>query len=95
MLDRGQLEEFGERGFLVLRRAVPPVLVAAASAAIDELVEREPPGADVRGPHNYFPEAARAPALAALLTGSPAGLRRPPRPAREYHAPLITLHDRR
>ncbi len=69
MLDRGQLDEFAERGFLVLRQVVPPDVVAAASAAIDEL---DPPGAEVRGPHNYFLETARAPALAALLTGSPA-----------------------
>jgi hypothetical protein len=31
MLDPGQLDEFAERGFLVLRRAVPPDVVDAAS----------------------------------------------------------------
>jgi hypothetical protein len=72
MLDRGQVDEFAERGFLVLPRAVPPDVVAAAAEAIDELIERDPPGADVRGPYNYFPEAAQVPALAAVLTGSPA-----------------------
>lgn len=72
MLSREQLEEFAERGFLLLPRVIPPDVVAAAARAIDELIEREPPGAGARGPYNYFPEATRAPELAALLTGSPA-----------------------
>jgi hypothetical protein len=72
VLKRGQVEEFAERGFLVLPRVVPRAVVDAAARAIDELIKREPPGADVLGPFNYFPEAARAPELAALLTGSPA-----------------------
>jgi hypothetical protein len=72
VLNRGQVEEFAGRGFLVVPQVVPPEVVAAAARAIDELIEREPPGAGVRGPYNYFPEAARAPELAALLTGSPA-----------------------
>jgi len=72
VLNRGQLEDFAQRGFLVLPGVVPQVVVDAAARAIDELIDREPPGADARGPFNYFPEAARAPELAALLTGSPA-----------------------
>jgi hypothetical protein len=72
MLSRGQLEEFAERGFLLLPQVVPCDAVVAASRAIDGLIERDPPGAEVRGPFNYFPEAVRAPELAALLTGSPA-----------------------
>jgi hypothetical protein len=72
VLSRGQVEEFAERGFLVLPRVVPDGAVAAAERAIDELIEREPPGADVRGPFNYFPAAVQAPALAALFSGSPA-----------------------
>lgn len=72
VLSRGQVEEFAERGFLMLPGVVPPEVVEAAALAIDGLIEREPPGAGVRGPVNYFPEAARAPELAALLIGSPA-----------------------
>jgi len=72
VLSRGQIEEFAERGFLLLPRVVPPEVAAAAARAIDELIEREPPGPDVRGPFNYFPAAADSPGLAALLTGSPA-----------------------
>jgi hypothetical protein len=70
VLSRGQVEEFAERGFLVLPGVVPRELVQDAGRAIDQLIEREPPGDDVRGPFNYFPEAARALELAALLTGS-------------------------
>jgi hypothetical protein len=66
------VDEFAERGFLVLPGVVPPDVLAVASAAIDELIKLDPPGPQVRGPYNYFPEAAQAPALAALLAGSPA-----------------------
>ena len=72
MLNEGQLAEFAERGFLLLAQVVPGEVVAAGSRAIDELIAREPPGTDVRGPHFYFPAAADAPELAGLLTGSPA-----------------------
>ena len=54
VLDRGQVEEFAERGFLLLRQVIPPEAVRAAARAIDKLVEGEPPGTDVRGPFNYF-----------------------------------------
>jgi len=72
MLDREQVEQFAERGFLVLREVVPGDVVDAASRAIDELIARDPPGPDVRGPHNYIPWAADARALDALLMSSPA-----------------------
>lgn len=72
MLEREQLNEFAERGFVVVPQAVSRELDIAASGAIDELIEVKPPGPDVRGPHNYFPESARAPALLALLMDSPA-----------------------
>jgi hypothetical protein len=71
MLNRGQLDEFAERGFLVLRHVVPPDVVAAATSAFDELIKHGPPGPDVRGPFNYITDAVAAPALAALLTASP------------------------
>jgi len=50
----------------------PQDLVARASHTIDVLMEREPPGADVRGNHFYWPTAVNAPSLLALLTESPA-----------------------
>jgi hypothetical protein len=72
VLSRGQVGEFAERGFLVLPGVVPREVADAAGRAIDELVKGEPPGAEVRGPYNYFRSAAEAPAVAALLLGSPA-----------------------
>ncbi|MGD0699738.1 MAG: phytanoyl-CoA dioxygenase family protein [Trebonia sp.] len=72
MLEREQLNEFAERGFVLVPQAVSRGLVAAASGAIDGLIEATPPGPDARGPRNYFPESARAPALLALLMDSPA-----------------------
>jgi hypothetical protein len=72
VLEREQLDEFAKRGFVVVPGAVSPESVAAASGVIDELIAASPPGPDVRGPHNYFPESAQAPALLALLTESPA-----------------------
>lgn len=72
MLSRGQVEEFARRGFLVLPRVVPADAVSAAAQVIDELTRRQPPGTGVRGPFNYFPEAAAVPELAALLFSGPA-----------------------
>ncbi|WP_285900968.1 hypothetical protein [Frankia sp. R82] len=71
--DRSQLAiEFAERGYVLVSGLVPAELVAAAARAVDGLVSAAPPGADVRGPHNYFPNATDVPELAALLTGGPA-----------------------
>lgn len=72
VLSRGQVEEFAERGFVVLPGVVPREVVQAAARAIDHLIEREPPGAEVWGPYNYFRSAGETPDVAALLTGSPA-----------------------
>ena len=72
MLNQEQLNEFAERGFLILPQAVSQELVAAASGTIDELIEANPPRPDVRGTYNYFAESAQRQALLALLTDSPA-----------------------
>ncbi len=66
------LQEFAERGFVVIPQAVPQYLIAAGSRTIDALMERKPPSADVRGNHFYWPEAVNVPSLIALLTESPA-----------------------
>ncbi len=72
MLDQEQLHEFAARGFVVVPQVIPSDLVAAASRTINALIERDPPGADVRGNHFYFLEAVTVPPLIALLTESPA-----------------------
>lgn len=72
MLVRQQIREFAERGFVVVPGAVPADLVAAATRTIDALVDRRPPGPEVRGNHFYWPPSSRVPALRALLVDSPA-----------------------
>jgi hypothetical protein len=62
------VNEFAERGFVLLPQVVPPGLVTAATQVIDEMVERDPPGADVRGPYFYFPETGKVPPLLDVLT---------------------------
>ena len=69
VLNRGQIGEFAERGFLVPPRVVRPDVAAAASRAIDELIEREPPGPGVRGAAQLFPPGRGEPELAALDYG--------------------------
>lgn len=68
MLAQEQLREFAERGFVVIPRVVPENLLNQASQTIDALIADEPPGAEVRGPHFYFPETVAVPSLLALLT---------------------------
>jgi hypothetical protein len=69
---REHLQEFAERGFVVIPQAIPQYLVAAGSRTIGALMERKPPGADVRGNHFYWLGAVNVPSLIALLTESPA-----------------------
>jgi len=72
MLTAEQTREFAARGFLLLPQAVPSGTLERASAYIDGLIAAEPPGAGVRGPHNYFRETEHSPELRALLTDSQA-----------------------
>jgi hypothetical protein len=72
VLGRARLREFAERGFLVIPQVVPPESVVRATRTIDTMIERRPPGAEVRGHHFYFPEAVKVPALRDILTASPA-----------------------
>ncbi|HEY4023122.1 MAG TPA: phytanoyl-CoA dioxygenase family protein [Pseudonocardiaceae bacterium] len=68
MLDEGQVREFAERGYVVIPQVIPADLLAAASRTIDRIIEKKPPGAEVRGQHFYFPDTAKVPWLLALLT---------------------------
>jgi hypothetical protein len=67
-----QLAEFAERGYVVIPQVIPADVLAAATRTIDTLVTANPPGEHVRGQHFYFPDTAKVPALAALLSGTPA-----------------------
>jgi hypothetical protein len=67
VLTREQLEEFAERGYIVIPNVVPPDLLAKADATIDEQVRRRPPAEGRTGTHYLFQGVEKAPALAALL----------------------------
>lgn len=71
-LNEEQLREFAGRGYLLIPQAVPHELIARASTRIDAIVAADPPGADVRGNHFYFPPAVDEPDLDATLHASPA-----------------------
>lgn len=72
MLSRGQVEEFAERGFIVVPGAVPDDAVDKANRRIDAIVAADPPPEEKRGSHFYFLETKDEPDLAAPLTGGPA-----------------------
>jgi len=67
-----QVNEFAERGFVLIPQVVQGDVLARAARRIDEVVAADPPTAGKRGNHFYFLDAADEPALMAPLTGSPA-----------------------
>jgi hypothetical protein len=67
-----QINEFVERGFVLVPQVVQGDVLAQASRRVDKVVAADPPPADKRGSHFYFLEAKDEPALLAPLTGSPA-----------------------
>ncbi|MFH8342420.1 phytanoyl-CoA dioxygenase family protein [Streptomyces sp. AM6-12] len=67
-----QLDEFTERGFVVIPQAVPGELLDRANRRVDGLVAGQPPEADKVGPHFYFLETKEEEDLLAPLTGGPA-----------------------
>ncbi|HEX3965674.1 MAG TPA: phytanoyl-CoA dioxygenase family protein [Trebonia sp.] len=72
MLSEGQVNEFAERGFVVVPQVVRGDVLAQAARRIDEVVAADPPAADKRGSHFYFRQARDEAALIAPLTDSPA-----------------------
>jgi hypothetical protein len=67
-----QINEFAERGFLLIPQVVRGDALAQATRRIDAVVAADPPAADKRGNHFYFLEAGDEPTLMTPLTGSPA-----------------------
>lgn len=72
MLTEGQINEFAERGFVVIPQVVPAGVLDRANRRIDEITAADPPPEDTRGSHFYFPETKDEPALGEPLTGGPA-----------------------
>src|ERR1700739_4751141 len=67
-----QINEFAERGFVLVPQVVPGDVLAEAARRIGEGGAAAPPDADKRGHHFYFLDTKDEPALLAPLTGSPA-----------------------
>jgi hypothetical protein len=67
VLNREQVQEFVERGYVLVPQVVPEDRLAEASRAIDTLIAGDPPPPEHRGPHFYFPDADDVPALRDLL----------------------------
>jgi hypothetical protein len=72
VLSEGQLQEFGDKGYLVLPGVVPERLLAPIDAEIDALVAESPPPADAVSNHSYFQPPGRLPASDAALRDSSA-----------------------
>jgi ectoine hydroxylase-related dioxygenase (phytanoyl-CoA dioxygenase family) len=62
-----QVDEFTERGCVLVPRVVRDDVLARAAQRIDEVVAADPPAADKRGSHFYFLETKAEPALLAPL----------------------------
>ena len=63
-----QINEFAERGFVLVPQVVRGSALARAVQRIDEVVAADPPAADKHGSHFYFLETKAEPALMAPLT---------------------------
>src|SRR5258708_1925498 len=72
VLSDGQVNEFAERGFVLVPQVVQGDVLARAARRIDEVVAADPPAADKRGSHFYFLPTKDEPTLMAPLTGTPA-----------------------
>ncbi|MFB9831384.1 phytanoyl-CoA dioxygenase family protein [Actinoallomurus acaciae] len=72
MLSDARVEEFAERGYVVVPQVVPGDVLDQAAQRIDEVVAADPPAGDRRGSHFYFLQTRDEPALIAPLTGGPA-----------------------
>lgn len=70
MLSDEQVDEFAERGFVLIPQVVRGAVLAEASQRIDAVVADDPPAADKHGSHFYFLRTEDEPALTAPLTGS-------------------------
>jgi hypothetical protein len=67
-----QINQFAQRGFILIPQVVQGDVLAHAARRIDEIANTDPPAAEKRGSHFYFLETKDEPSLMAPLTGSPA-----------------------
>lgn len=72
VLSDAQINEFAERGYIVVPQVVPGDILENAARRIDKVAAADPPAEDERGAHFYFLKTKDEPALIAPLTSSPA-----------------------
>jgi ectoine hydroxylase-related dioxygenase (phytanoyl-CoA dioxygenase family) len=72
VLSEAQIDEFAERGYIVVPQVVPGDILEEAARRIDEVTAADPPPEDKRGAHFHFLKTEDEPALIAPLTGGPA-----------------------
>jgi phytanoyl-CoA dioxygenase PhyH len=70
-LTEPELREFGIRGYVIIRNVIPPDILAAASTAIDRLVDEQPPPEGYVGHHFYWLSTLDGGPLAALFYDTP------------------------
>ena len=70
-LSEPELREFGIRGYVVVRDVISPDMLAAASRAIDRLIEEQPPPEGYVGHHFYSPSRFDGGPLPALFYDTP------------------------
>jgi hypothetical protein len=70
-LSKRELREFGVRGYVVLRNAIPAAHLKAASMEIDRLVNDQPPPTDYVGHHFYWISTLDGGPLPALFNETP------------------------
>lgn len=72
VLSNTQIDEFAERGYIVVPQVVPGDILDKAAQRIEGVAATDPPAEDKRGAHFYFLDTKDEPALIAPLTDSPA-----------------------
>src|SRR5262245_34797186 len=70
-LSEPELREFGIRGYVVVRDVIPPDILAAASRAIEHLVDEQPPPEGHVGHHFYWLSPSDGGPLPALFYDTP------------------------
>jgi ectoine hydroxylase-related dioxygenase (phytanoyl-CoA dioxygenase family) len=70
-LSETELREFGSQGYIVIRNVIPPDILAAASTAIDRLIDKEPPPEGHVGHHFYWLSTLDGGPLPALFYDTP------------------------
>jgi len=70
-LSKAQLQEFGIRGYVIVRNIIPSNVLTAASTTIDGLIDQQPPPKNHVGQHFYWLSTLAGGPLPALFYNTP------------------------